>query len=153
MDQAAAFDVVGIEAGSTHLVVGALPLAEAVPEQFAQLQMFGAIDGGVSCLDLLSESLEDAIGARVDSEIYDDKLLASFGRFGKVFRHGVDSIDFQNGRSVRLDALAVHHLETLQRNIPPDQRVIVTGKLDELRQRPHVHARPRRRTHVEGRDQ
>jgi len=132
VEQAAAFDV-RIEAGSTQLVLEAPPLAEAAPEQFAQVRLFGEVTADRSCLDLLTESLDDAIAGRGDSGLFDDALLECFSDFGSAFRHGVEAMELANGTIYRLDPPTVQTFDVLKRRIPPDQRVVLAGKLDLLR--------------------
>jgi len=122
-----------IEEGSTLLSLEAAPVAEAAPQQFAQVALFGGVDGRRSCLDLMADSLDDAVSARVESDLYDDDLLRTFGRFERLFRHGVDLVEVADVRTVRLDRRALTTFETLKKNMPPDQRAVVAGKLDAIR--------------------
>jgi len=133
LDRASAFDVVAIEDGSTEVLLEATTLARAVPEQFQQIQMFGGIDGSLSCLDLFGASLGDAVAAKPDSDLYDDHLLDTFGSLRRVFEHGVQKIHVLGAERLTVDEPATGSLEALKRNLPPDQRVVVVGKLDALR--------------------
>jgi hypothetical protein len=133
VEQAAAFELIAIEEGSTQLVLEAASVADAAPEQFAQVELFGGVDGSRSCIELLADSLDDALSSKGDSDLYDDGLLTTFERFERVFRHGVQTIELANGRRVRVERDSVGRLQTLKRNIPADQRVVVSGKLDALR--------------------
>jgi hypothetical protein len=132
LEQAAAFDL-RIEEGSTQLVLDAPNLSAAAPEQFAQAQLFDEVPADRSCLDLFVDSLDDALNRRYDSVLFDDGLLQALWMFRGAFRHGVDTIEVVNGRTLRLDAEAVEGFDALKRGIPPDQRVILAGTLDELR--------------------
>lgn len=133
LERAAAFDLVAIDEGSTEVVLDAPILAKAVPEQFRQIQLFGGLDGSLSCLDLFGESLRDALEAKPDSDLYDDHLLDTFGSISRVFGHGVTKIHVLGAERFTLDEPAAGGLKALKRNIPADQRVVVVGKLDALR--------------------
>ncbi len=133
LERAAAFDLVAIEDGSTEVVLEAATLARAVPEQFQQIQMFGGLDGSLSCLDLFGESLRDAVAAKPDSDLYDDHLLDTFGSISRVFGHGVQKLHVHGAERLTVDEPAAGNLKALKRNIPADQRVVVVGKLDALR--------------------
>ena len=133
LERAAAFDLVAIEDGSTEVVLEAATLARAVPEQFQQIQMFGGLDGSLSCLDLFGESLRDAVAAKPDSDLYDDHLLDTFGSISRVFSHGVQKLHVHGAERLTVDEPAAGSLKALKRNIPADQRVVVVGKLDLLR--------------------
>jgi hypothetical protein len=133
LDRASAFDLVAIEEGSTEVALEAKALARAVPEQFQQIQMFGGLDGSLSCLDLFGESLRDAVAAKPDSDLFDDHLLDTFGSISRVFGHGVQKVHVHGAERLTVDEAAAANLKTLKRNIPADQRVVVVGKLDALR--------------------
>lgn len=133
LKRAAAFDLVAIEGGSTEIAFEAMSLARAVPEQLRQVELFGGLDGSRSCLDLLGESLRDAVMAKADSELYDDQLLDTFGGIGRVLDHGVEEIHFDGTRRFVVDPSAAAGIRALKRGIPEAQRAVVVGKLDALR--------------------
>ena len=89
LERAATFEVVALHEGSTVLVVEAPSLAEAAPEHFGQPDLFRTVDPAQSCLDLLEESVRDAVAGRVESDAYDDGLVRTFEEFSRVLRHGV----------------------------------------------------------------
>jgi hypothetical protein len=132
LERAASFDL-EIRQGSTQLVLQAPTLGEAAPERFAQPDLFDVISPDDSCLDLFARALDDALGGKEDSDLYDDGLIATLEGFDKVFRHGVDRIELCNGRTRGLDRGAVESLHQLRRRIPAEQRVRVAGKLELLR--------------------
>ncbi len=131
--RAASFDVVALKEGSTVLVVEAPSLAEAVPEQFAQADLFTPVEPARSCLDLLEESLRDAVEGKPDSDAYDDGLIKTFEDFSRVLRHEVDVVEFMDGAPLRVDLRGVETCHRLWNATPPDQRVRLAGKLDVLR--------------------
>lgn len=131
--RAASFDVVGLKEGSTVLVVEAPSLAEAVPEQFAQADLFTLVEPARSCLDLLEESLRDVLEGKPESDAYDDGLVRTFEDFSKVLRHEVEAVEFMDGARLRVDLRGVETCRRLRNAIPPDQRVRIAGKLDVLR--------------------
>src|SRR5262249_10076604 len=92
------------------------------------------VDPKMTCLDVLGEALEDALSGRVDSDLYDDGLVETFEEFGHALEHGLDAIEFRNGRvHGRLDQVGVEALSQLRRNMPAPQRARVAGTLDLLR--------------------
>lgn len=123
----------GLHEGSTVLVVEAPSLAEAAPQHFGQPGLFQTVDPSRSCLDLLEESVRDAVAGRPESDAYDDGLIKTFEEFSRVLRHGVDVVELGDGTPVRIDGGSVEALGRLRRAIPPDQHVRVAGKLDVLR--------------------
>jgi hypothetical protein len=125
--------VVGLHEGSTIVLVEAPSLSEAAPEHLGQADLFRTVDPTRSCLDLLEESVRDAVAGRPDSDAYDDGLIKTFEEFSRVLRHGVDAVELGDGTPVRIDEKSVEALGRLRRAIPPDQHVRVAGKLDVLR--------------------
>jgi hypothetical protein len=133
LERAAAFEVVGLYAGSIVLAVEAPSLAEAAPEHFGQADLFRTVDPTRSCLDLLEESARDAVECRAESDAYDDGLINTLEEFSRVLRHDVEAIEFSDGTQVRIDTRSVEALRRLRRAIPPDQQIRLAGKLDALR--------------------
>jgi hypothetical protein len=133
LERAATFELVGLHEGSTVLVVEAPSLAEAAPQHFGQPDLFPTVDATRSCLDLLEESVRDAVAGRPESDAYDDALIRTFEEFSRVLRHDVDAVEMGDGTPVRIDGGSVEALGRLRRAIPPDQHVRVAGKLDVLR--------------------
>lgn len=133
LERASTFTLVAIEPGSTQLVFEAPPLHEAVPELFAQGTLFAPFPSEGSCLDLVAQSMSDALGEKADSDLYDDELVATFESFTRVFHHGVQRVEMLGLHPVVLEETAADTFRRLQGSIPPDQRVVVEGKLDLLR--------------------
>jgi len=133
LEQATAFDVVDVREGSTELVIEAPPLFEAAPDRFRQTELFTQIRVDDSCVDVFLESLDDAMTEQVDSDRFDDGLIETFELLGRVLRHQVESIEVLNARPLRIEKESIEKLRRLRRAFPPDQRVIVAGKLDLLR--------------------
>jgi hypothetical protein len=133
LERAAAFELVGLHEGSTVLVVEAPSLAEAAPQHFGQPDVFRTVDPTRSCLDLLEESVRDAVAGRPESDAYDDGLIKTFEEFSRVLRHGVEAVELGDGAPVRIDGGSVEALGRLRRAIHSAQHVRVAGKLDVLR--------------------
>lgn len=133
LEQAASFDFVGTEEGSTVILLDSPKLADAAREKFAQVELWSELDPEQTCLDVLADSLADALSGNADSDRYDDGLLTTFADLQKVFRYGVDAMELANHRHVCIRQPEVVQLETLKRRIAPDQRVIVAGRLDAMR--------------------
>jgi hypothetical protein len=130
IERASAFNLVAVEGGSTTLVLEANPILDALPDK--QLEMFASFDPRCSCLDLLVESLSEAVAGRADSSLYDDGLLTAFTLFERVFRHGVDAVEVGAQELVRIDRTAIETFARLKRETPADQRAVIDGKLDAL---------------------
>ncbi len=137
LSQAADFDLVAIEEGSTVLVMEAPILADAAPDQFRQQSLFHPISPEDSAVDLMRQSLTEAIAGRTDSELLDQGLLAVFHRFRESLSFGFSSIELTNGQDsslpVEIDLAAVESVERLRVSTPPPQRARVAGTLDTIR--------------------
>ena len=138
IERAAAFDFVGLEAGSTQLLLEARSLRECAPEVFGQSQFFSEVDPSRTSLELLSESLNDAVEGREDSDLFDDGLISTFEELESVTAHGIERVEMDGQRPLSFDRKALHRLGKLRRAIPPDQGVIVAGKLDLLKHRDRI---------------
>src|SRR6185437_6099499 len=125
-------DVLPLEAGSTQVIVEAPTLSEAAPERFSQTDLDLALSPDATSIDLLEESLGDALAGNASSDRFDAGLLKTFGAFSRLWRYQIEGFEFDGSRKVRMDAGATARLETLQRQIPPDQRTMVVGKVDRL---------------------
>jgi hypothetical protein len=132
LDRVSDLVFMGLEAGSTLAVIDAPTLAEAAPDRFSQADFFSTLDPGETVIEILEESLGDALAGDLSSERFDSGLVRTFTSFGRLFRYGIDTMDIDGGRRVHIDAPAVARLETLQRQIPADQRVILVGKIEML---------------------
>jgi len=133
LERAAAFEVVGLYEGSTVLVLEAPALAQVAPQRLVQSDAVETIDHGRSSLDLLEESLRDAIAGRTESDAFDDRLIRTFERFSRALHHGIEVVELGDEAPIRIDAESIEALGRLRRAIPPDQHVRVAGKLDVLR--------------------
>lgn len=132
--RAGAFELVGSpREGSTVLVIEAQSLVDAVPERFSQGDLFQFVEPARSCLDLLEESLRDAVQGVAESDAYDAGLIRTFEEFSRVLRHDVEAVELLNGKSLRVDPSAVETCRRLRTATPPDQQARIAGKLDVLR--------------------
>jgi hypothetical protein len=82
---------------------------------------------------VFADALDDALVSKTDSDLYDDGLIETLTRFGRVLDHDVDSFEIRNGRTRTLDRQSVQSLRQLRRSFPADQRTRVAGKLDLLK--------------------
>jgi len=134
---AADFEVVGIETGSTVLVLEAPTLSEAAPGLFGQQELFEPIDSSDSAFGVMEQTLCAAVGERSDSVLFDQPLLSTFRRFERVLASGFVSIELTNGRKnaprviVNRDSVAT--VERLIRTTPQPQRTRLSGTLDTIR--------------------
>jgi hypothetical protein len=136
LQRAASFDIVGIEAGSTLLVIEAPSLLEAAPALFGQQELFEPIDSGESAFGVMEQTLRTAVEGRSDSDLFDQPLLSTFRRFERILNFGFSSIDLMNGQPearVIVDGASVAAVDRLIRSTPAPQRARVTGTLDTIR--------------------
>jgi len=131
---AAHFDVTGIRAGSTILQIEAPTLLEAVPERFAQKEVFPSeFNPNESAVSLMDASLADALAGKTDSELYDDDLIRTFEQFGDVINAGFKSLEILGSRPVSLDPAAMACMAKLRESTPAPRRVRVAGWIDAIR--------------------
>jgi hypothetical protein len=129
--EAADFEIQGFREGSSEVVCEAATLAEAAPEEFGQRDFFfSSIDVDATGLHLFEQTLDAVDRGDDDSELLDDKVLDKLTEFDRVFRHGVESVGFGDGRGpvVRPEDVATY--ETMKRGIPEPREVKVAGRLD-----------------------
>jgi hypothetical protein len=134
---AADFDLVAIEEGSTLLVFEAQSLSDAAGGALDQGELFQPLDPTAAALTLVQESLDDATKGVRDSELFDDALLDRFEGLARVFSRGVERVELANGRpgshAVSVEPSRLEALRRLRRETPPNQRVRVSGWLDQIR--------------------
>ncbi len=131
LDRAASFDLVGFSEGLTRVEIEARPLLEAIPAELERLDSCHEVDGAKSAITLLEESLAAALLGQDDSDLYDDGLLATFLRFGRLFRADWTSMLLADGAMpVRLEPKGLECIRRLQARTPDPQQVRVAGKLD-----------------------
>lgn len=131
LEAAAAFSVTALEPRSIALI--APPLADMGGEGAPRGEMLAAIPPGKTSLDLLEDSLEDALEGRADSDRYDPPLMATLEGFGRLARYGVEEIKVVNGRTLRIDRRGIEAIRSLRSRTPQDRRVLVAGKLETIR--------------------
>jgi hypothetical protein len=132
LEAASAFEIADIH--DQEIVLRAPSLAEAAPQHFQQLDLFAAnVIPTRSSLDFFEDSLDDALAGREDSERYDRPLMSTLEGLGRLFRHGVESIEIVNGRTLRVEPVGIEAIRSLHQRTPEDRRVMVGGKLDTIR--------------------
>jgi len=134
---AAEFEVVGIEGGSTVLVIEAPTLLEAAPGLFGQQALFEPIDAADSAFGVMEQTLRAAVAGRSDSDLFDQPLLATFRRFERILAAGFSSVELTDGeisaQRIVVDANSVAAVDRLIRTTPEPQRARVSGTLDTIR--------------------
>jgi hypothetical protein len=91
-----------------------------------------------TAFNLFGDFIQDVASHVSDSERYDLGLLKRFERFGKDFKHGVDSIEIAGdrlsvNRPPKIDSSLTAAAASLHHEIPASKRVRVAGKLDMIR--------------------
>lgn len=134
--EASAFRFVGIESGSACIAVEADSLLEQCPAKFGQVDMFIVpTNGDRTGVELLAESLDEALTWNLDSDYLDRPLVDWFANFKRLFSNGIQEFEMRGGaggsRAVRASDIAT--FENLFARIPPSQTVRVAGKLDSVK--------------------
>lgn len=121
------FDLIGIEDGSTRLMLRAPPLAEVQP---AIASSSGGED--TTAFDLFLAGLRDAARGEPDSERYDVPLLDVYGKLGSLLALGFEDIELGADPPCRLDAAAFRFIATLKRRVPAPRQVRVAGRVEPV---------------------
>jgi hypothetical protein len=120
------FDLLGIEAGSTRLVVEARPLGSLMPAAIAQ-----SMSVDVTAFDLFLAGLRDAMSAEADGERYDVPLLETYGKLAQILSFGFEEIDIGDP-PCRLDAASLESMTKLRLRVPQPRQVRVSGRLEPV---------------------
>jgi hypothetical protein len=134
---AADFDIVGLREGSTEVTIEAPRLIDAAPVLFQQQHLFHPFDASRTAIDLLEESIAEAAGGQLDTELYDQPLLSRMTEFDRVLAAGYEGIHMGGAAAaeerVVVRAETVHVVEQLLKRTPQPQNVRISGKLDLIR--------------------
>ncbi|MEE9382702.1 MAG: OB-fold nucleic acid binding domain-containing protein [Nannocystaceae bacterium] len=133
LDQAAAFDVIGIREGSTLVMIEAKPLRTAAPDHFTQIDMFDDVDSEQSALDLFLLGLEAASANDTNSDYFDAGLLRTYGRLDRIFRRGFEEIEFDGVSNLVIDTERMSTIGKLKATVPAPRQVRVAGKLEQIK--------------------
>lgn len=137
LEAAADFDVIGLEAGSTVLVIEARRLLEAAPSLFSKQELFEPVDSSDSAFGLMEQTFALAAAGRSDSDLFDQPLLSTFRRFDRILSSGFSFIELTNGDGrhppVVIDADSIAAVDRLIHSTPAPQRARVSGTLDTIR--------------------
>jgi len=130
------FDFLGISEGSSIVRLEAPSLAQAAPEAFGQGSLF--VDNTQSAIDLLEESLADALAGKADSDLYDPAMLAAFEEaLERVFSHPIETLELRKSNDTRLPRVicrdGIDEVRRLRAQTPPGRLVRVSGTLDTIR--------------------
>ena len=135
LQQAAHFDFVELQAGSTRAIFESPPLWRAAP-LFEQRPLFKEFDEEASAIQLMVESLQDAVHGHADSELFDPPLLKTFAGFRTLLGRNLDAVEISNGDPrlyARVTCKQLEPIRELLRTTPPPQRVRLAGHLDMIR--------------------
>ena len=137
LEAAAEFDVIGLEAGSTVLVIEAKRLLDVAPALFSQQALFEPVDSSETAFDLMEQTFALAATGRSDSDLFDQALLSIFRRFERILSSGFSSIEVTTGDlrhpAVVIDADSITAVDRLIHSTPPPQRARVSGTLETIR--------------------
>jgi hypothetical protein len=93
-----------------------------------------------TALELLEESIQDAIQLRRDSSWMDDAFLNSLETHLTALFKDTPALHWANGNVVDLNLESISRFDVLRRETPPKQRCRVTGKLEVIRHSDHAFA-------------
>lgn len=135
LEDAAAFELVEMQEGSTIVALEAEPISRAVPEQYLLGDLFSdaSNDGEKTGLAHFFDGLDAALSGNSDSDLYDEGLISTFESFERLFKHGFDEIEVVNGRALTIDSNGLERVGQLKRSIPRARRVRLAGQLDQIR--------------------
>lgn len=134
------FTITGLKPGSTVIEVAALPLGAAVPERFAQQELWGAeSQADVTALDLVARAVEEAKNPDSDGQWFDSAVLKAILDFPISGRTPTVNYTLTpigvNGRhsSFSLERQAQWGIQRRLQAIPIPRAFIVSGRLDEIK--------------------
>ena len=122
-------------------IAGDLDAIDGVGENALEVGLDLAEQPGVEQLavGLWTQSLEDALEGKADSELFDTGLLDEIENdLKRDYAHSIDGIEIANGardtRPIILKPESVERVRRLRLQTPPSMRVLVAGRLDSVRQ-------------------
>ena len=124
---------VEVKPGSLVLVTHEKTFEEALPERFAQQDMFLEIDPKESALGCFFRGMEDALDGKKDSDYYDEGIISHVVGVKNLFSRGADKLTISNGRDRRVTFEDLKTVERLKVETPQARQVRLAGKLDAIR--------------------
>lgn len=121
------------ELPANELQVETVPLFRALPDRFAQRDMFDDVVPQMSAFDLFEKALEDALSGNEESDRFDSGLLKTLSGFQRIFRRGVDRVEFINGRRMEVNRQGLDAIEGLRRNPYRPAAARIAGLLDAIK--------------------
>lgn len=126
--------LVELRSGSVQLVLAAQPLVETNPDLFVQGDLFqDAPSPDETPVDVLVDSLRDAVAGNRDSNRLDQPLLESLLRARALFDLGVTGVTVLDTHPVEVRAPDLTRIEALASSAPTPRVERVVGTLDSLR--------------------
>ena len=136
LEQAADFELVGLEMGSTVLEIESRPLRETAPDIFQQLPLWeNQLDEESTALGLFENTLRDAVTGNAESDLLDRPILQSITMFREILNLGFSSMEFGDQRtnaSVSVTPEGLVRAERLCVEAPTAFKGIVSGFLEQL---------------------
>jgi len=135
----AAFDLLPTSDLAAHeFRVEARPLCEVDPDEWRQLELFAGRETGTRAgIELFEDALEAALKGQADSDLLDEGMLDGVLRFDRLFRLGVERVEFVNGRTVPLERSDLSPVKTMAEHTPRPHHVRVSGHLDAIQESGH----------------
>ena len=136
MRDAASFDVIRFDEGSTLIELEAPSLGECLPHWFrSEVDAFTKVDPSQPAVVLLQQGFAHALERQADSPFYDGGIVDVLLEFSELRKRGFERVEFRTeGRpTLSFSVEDLQGVEELRRRIPPPQRVRVAGVLNQLR--------------------
>ena len=133
VDEAASFLVTGFTRDGPGITLRVPYLADVLPREIVRSDHLRDLDPEQTALNLMSQSLCEALGGHADSDAYDEPLLDTFEEFGRVLHHGVEAMEIRNGRAespgVVLTLRGLDVVRRLHDRTPSPRRVRLAGRI------------------------
>lgn len=125
LDEAAAFEVIGLNQANAEVILDVPNLGDAFPSMFHQGDLF-RVSGQHRAFDVLIASIENAARGPAESNLLDGGLLETLTGFDRIFQKGVESIAFRGGSPCVLRAEHLARIRQLASNTPKTKRPQLT---------------------------
>ena len=126
------FVITGIRKGSTVLEIEAPTLEETASEQIKQQGLWYTVPRGTdTAISLLSRSIKDAVGEKLDSVYYDRGVLNAINGFSIPFSKYIDTLEL-NSRGKGEDDFKIakpdiQRISQIEKEIPEPRSMVIAG--------------------------
>lgn len=126
------FVITGMKKGSTVLEIEAPTLEETASEQIKQQGLWFTVPRGTdTAISLLSRSVKDAVGEKLDSVYYDRGVLSALNDFNSPFNRYIDTLELKSSGKGEDDFKIVkadmHKISQIEQEIPEPRSMVIAG--------------------------